>query len=58
MNLILKIWRQKNAKVKGTFVTYRMENVSPEMSFLEMLDALNKKLVEEDKDPVHSIILP
>ncbi len=52
MNLTLKIWRQKNAKSKGTFVTYKMDNVSPEMSFLEMLDALNKKLVEEDKDPV------
>jgi succinate dehydrogenase / fumarate reductase, iron-sulfur subunit len=52
MNLILKIWRQKNAKAKGTFATYKMEEVSPEMSFLEMLDALNKKLVEEDKDPV------
>ncbi len=52
MNLTLKIWRQKNAKAKGTFVTYKMENVAPEMSFLEMLDALNKKLVEEDKDPV------
>jgi succinate dehydrogenase / fumarate reductase iron-sulfur subunit len=52
MKLILKIWRQKNAKAKGSFVTYFMENASPEMAFLEMLDALNKKLVEEDKDPV------
>jgi succinate dehydrogenase / fumarate reductase iron-sulfur subunit len=52
MNLTLKIWRQKDAKSKGTFVTYNMPDVSPEMSFLEMLDALNKKLVEEDKDPV------
>lgn len=52
MNLTLKIWRQKNATVKGSFVTYNMEDVSPEMSFLEMLDALNKKLVEEDNDPV------
>ena len=52
MKLTLKIWRQKNAKTKGSFVTYRMDNVSPEMSFLEMLDALNKKLVEEDNDPV------
>jgi len=52
MNLILKIWRQKDAKAKGTFVTYKTEDVSPEMSFLEMLDALNKKLVEEDKEPV------
>jgi succinate dehydrogenase / fumarate reductase, iron-sulfur subunit len=52
MKLTLKIWRQKNAKAKGKFVTYQMDNVSPEMAFLEMLDALNKKLVEEDKDPV------
>jgi succinate dehydrogenase / fumarate reductase iron-sulfur subunit len=52
MKLTLKIWRQKNAGSKGTFVTYKMEDVSPEMSFLEMLDALNKKLVEEGGDPV------
>jgi len=52
MKLILKIWRQKNAKAKGSFETYNMEDVSPEMSFLEMLDALNKKLVIEGKDPV------
>jgi succinate dehydrogenase / fumarate reductase iron-sulfur subunit len=52
MKLTLKIWRQKNSKSKGSFVTYQMDNVSPEMAFLEMLDALNKKLVEEDKDPV------
>jgi succinate dehydrogenase / fumarate reductase iron-sulfur subunit len=52
MKLTLKIWRQKDAKAKGVFVTYKMDDASPEMSFLEMLDALNKKLVEEDKDPV------
>lgn len=52
MKLTLKIWRQKNARTKGSFVTYRMDDVSPRMAFLEMLDALNKKLVEEDKDPV------
>ena len=52
MKLTLKIWRQKNANAKGSFVTYKMDDVSPEMSFLEMLDALNKKLVEDDKDPV------
>jgi succinate dehydrogenase / fumarate reductase iron-sulfur subunit len=52
MKLTLKIWRQKNAKAKGSFETYHMDNASPEMAFLEMLDALNKKLVEEDKDPV------
>ena len=52
MKLVLKIWRQKDAKAAGSFVTYDMDNVSPEMSFLEMLDALNKKLVENGKDPV------
>jgi succinate dehydrogenase / fumarate reductase iron-sulfur subunit len=52
MKLTLKIWRQKNAKAKGKFETYIMDDVSPKMAFLEMLDALNKKLVEEDKDPV------
>jgi succinate dehydrogenase / fumarate reductase iron-sulfur subunit len=52
MNLTLKIWRQKNARTKGSFVTYNLDNVSPEMAFLEMLDSLNKRLVEEDKDPV------
>ncbi len=52
MKLTLKIWRQKNAESRGRFETYRMDNVSPEMAFLEMLDALNKKLVEEDKEPV------
>ena len=52
MKLTLKIWRQKNAKTKGSFETYQMDDVSPKMAFLEMLDALNKKLVEQDKDPV------
>ena len=52
MKLTLKIWRQKNAKTKGSFVTYQMDNVSVEMAFLEMLDSLNKRLAEEDMDPV------
>jgi succinate dehydrogenase / fumarate reductase iron-sulfur subunit len=52
MNLILKIWRQKDSKSKGNFVTYNMPDVSPEMAFLEMLDALNKKLVEHNEEPV------
>jgi succinate dehydrogenase / fumarate reductase iron-sulfur subunit len=52
MRLTLKIWRQKNAKAKGNFETYQMDNVSPQMAFLEMLDALNKKLIEDDKDPI------
>jgi succinate dehydrogenase / fumarate reductase, iron-sulfur subunit len=52
MKLTLKIWRQKNSKAKGRFETHHMDNVSPRMTFLEMLDALNKRLVEQDQDPV------
>jgi succinate dehydrogenase / fumarate reductase iron-sulfur subunit len=52
MKLTLKIWRQKDAASKGGFETYQMDDVSPQMTFLEMLDALNKKLAEENKDPV------
>jgi succinate dehydrogenase / fumarate reductase iron-sulfur subunit len=52
MRLILKIWRQQNPSAKGAFATYHAEDVSPAMSFLEMLDALNNRLVEENIEPV------
>ncbi len=52
MNLTLKIWRQENAKAKGQFETYHLENISPDASFLEMLDILNEKLIHEGKNPV------
>lgn len=52
MNLKLKIWRQKNAKAKGGFETFHIENISPDTSFLEMLDILNNNLINEGKDPV------
>lgn len=52
MNVKLKIWRQKDPKSKGKFETYLLSDVSPEMSFLEMLDYLNSKLIVEGKDPV------
>ena len=52
MNLKLKIWRQQNAKAKGKFETYHVENISPDTSFLEMLDILNINLINEGKDPV------
>lgn len=52
MKVRLKIWRQENARAKGRFVTYDMDDVAPEMSFLEMLDALNTKLVEKGQMPV------
>lgn len=43
MNLKLKIWRQKNAHSQGKFVDYTVENISPDTSFLEMLDILNNE---------------
>jgi succinate dehydrogenase / fumarate reductase iron-sulfur subunit len=52
MNLTLKVWRQRNSKEKGRFETYTVENISSEMSFLEMFDVLNDKLIQEGKDPV------
>jgi succinate dehydrogenase / fumarate reductase iron-sulfur subunit len=52
MNITLKIWRQKNKEDKGKFVTYKLGSVSAEMTFLEMLDYLNEKLIREGSDPV------
>ena len=52
MNLTLKIWRQKNAKEKGHFETYQVKDISPDSSFLEMLDILNEQLIKEQIDPV------
>lgn len=52
MSLNLKIWRQKNKNDKGQMVDYKLDNVSPDMSFLEMLDTLNEKLVKEVGDAI------
>ena len=52
LNLKLKIWRQKNSKEKGQVETYKLDNVSTESSFLEMLDQLNEQLINEKKSPV------
>ncbi|MCM8534688.1 MAG: succinate dehydrogenase/fumarate reductase iron-sulfur subunit [Lentisphaeraceae bacterium] len=52
LNLTLKIWRQRSAKEKGSLETHKMDNVSTDMSFLEMLDILNDKLEREGKEPV------
>lgn len=46
MDLTLKIWRQENAAAKGKFETYKVNNISPDCSFLEMLDVLNQELIE------------
>gem|GEM_PF-2113436 len=52
MNFTLKIWRQKDAKTKGGFETCKVENISADTSFLEMLDILNNNLIHEGKEPV------
>ncbi len=52
MDFTLKIWRQENAKAKGRFETYHVTNISPDCSFLEMLDQLNETLVQKMEMPV------
>ena len=52
MKLTLKVWRQGGEYQKGQFVTYQLDHVNDHMSFLEMLDVLNEKLIAERKEPV------
>jgi succinate dehydrogenase / fumarate reductase iron-sulfur subunit len=52
MNLTLYVWRQKNARSEGQMVQYEAENISPDMSFLEMLDVVNWRLIEKGEDPI------
>lgn len=52
MDLTLKVWRQENRKAKGRFENYSLKNISPDSSFLEMLDVLNEQLVHENSEPV------
>ncbi len=52
MNVTLKVWRQKNNNDRGRFETYPVQGVSPDMSFLEMFDILNERLITEGKEPV------
>ena len=52
ISVTLKVWRQKNAKAKGSLETHQMSDVSTDMSFLEMLDVLNDRLEREGKAPV------
>ncbi|MEE6280567.1 succinate dehydrogenase/fumarate reductase iron-sulfur subunit [Georgenia sunbinii] len=52
MRITLKVWRQKNATTKGRMVDYRLDDVSKEMSFLEMLDVLNEQLIADGEDPI------
>jgi len=52
MKLTLKIWRQKNAQAKGQMVTYPIDGIDGDMSFLEMMDVLNNELINKGDDPV------
>ena len=52
LKLTLNIWRQKSSDMSGKFESYEVDNLNTHMSFLEMLDVLNEKLVAEDKEPV------
>jgi len=52
MNLTLKVWRQANKSAKGKMETYQIKEISPDMSFLEMMDVLNEQLMLEQIDPI------
>lgn len=53
MNLTLEIWRQESPKAKGRFETYKVQNISPDCSFLEMLDILNESLIDKVQLPIN-----
>jgi succinate dehydrogenase / fumarate reductase iron-sulfur subunit len=52
MRLTLNVWRQPNQKAKGFFVTYEANDVSPDMSFLEMLDVVNEQIIAKGDMPI------
>lgn len=52
LSLTLNVWRQRDAEDAGAFETYRLDGISPDMSFLEMLDVLNEKLNGEGREPI------
>ena len=52
MDLTLHVWRQENAAAEGKFVTYEARDISPDMSFLEMLDVVNEGLIERGEEPI------
>jgi succinate dehydrogenase / fumarate reductase iron-sulfur subunit len=53
MDLTLHVWRQKSRDSEGRLVTYKAENISPEASFLEMIDVVNERLTEKGEEPIH-----
>ncbi len=52
VNVILQVWRQDSPDSQGGFQTYQVDEVSDEMSFLEMLDLLNERLLSQGEDPI------
>ena len=52
MNLTLKIWRQKDQKSSGKMMDYKVNGISPDSSFLEMMDVLNEDLIVKGEEPV------
>jgi succinate dehydrogenase / fumarate reductase iron-sulfur subunit len=52
MNLTLRVWRQKNVEDSGRLVSYEAKDVSPDMSFLEMLDVVNEHLTQKGEEPI------
>lgn len=52
LNLKLRVWRQKKGSEKGAFANYEAPNISPDMSFLEMLDVVNEKLITQNQEPI------
>jgi len=52
MKLTLRVWRQKSANTLGRFVTYEATNITPDMSFLEMLDVVNEELIGRGEEPI------
>ena len=52
INITLKVWRQNGPKEKGRFETYKLDKVSTDSSFLEMLDMINEQLINENKEPI------
>jgi succinate dehydrogenase / fumarate reductase iron-sulfur subunit len=52
MKLTLRVWRQKSANTRGRFVSYEAKNITPDMSFLEMLDIVNEELIGRGEEPV------
>jgi succinate dehydrogenase / fumarate reductase, iron-sulfur subunit len=52
MNLTLRVWRQQSANAPGCFISYQAKDVTPDMSFLEMLDAVNEELINRREAPI------